>query len=294
MNIIKEITSMGNIFPEKLTMAHIQQMQRRQLTPEEKSIGYSKYFYKEMAEIPAEDLEMVNNGPVNPSDIITVHERDKMMDPGYHKVETGYTVFPDRSGVAATKVFMKDVTPEMLDWWFNWHPLEGLRYAIWCPVAHLGIDAKDKPGHLDSSGINLRERNYGKVHYPLEGFDVPGAQRVRIEFFSPEDYGLDLEKFIEPNISTAFLANCLVDQFSIPINIFFHAVRKVEGGVEFRSRYWLGYNMKKSGPVRRNRFVPKKVMMHMARNNCIHSLTEYNNLASFLPQLYKEMGGKIV
>ena len=35
-------------------------------------------------------------------------------------------------------------------------------------------------------------------------------------------------------------------------------------------------------------------MIDLVRNNCLHSLTEYNNLASFLPQLYKEMGGKIV
>jgi hypothetical protein len=34
-------------------------------------------------------------------------------------------------------------------------------------------------------------------------------------------------------------------------------------------------------------------MKDLARNNCLHSLTEYNNLASFLPQLYQEMGGRI-
>jgi hypothetical protein len=34
-------------------------------------------------------------------------------------------------------------------------------------------------------------------------------------------------------------------------------------------------------------------MIDLARNNCLHSLIEYNNLASFLPQLYEEMDGRI-
>ena len=43
-------------------------------------------------------------------------------------------------------------------------------------------------------------------------------------------------------------------------------------------------------PVKLDLPVP---VIDVARNNCLHSLTEYNNLASFLPQLYHEMGGKI-
>jgi hypothetical protein len=69
-------------------------------------------------------------------------------------------------------------------------------------------------------------------------------------------------------------------------------VRIVKGGIEYRSRYWIGQTMKAGGPVRVKSPLPFK-MMDLARNNCLHSLTEYNNLASFLPQLYQEMGGRI-
>jgi phloretin hydrolase len=295
MNVFRVIFGMGNIFPKKITMSDINKMKRRELTIKEKEKFYSKYYYKEMAEIPSSDLEKVNNGPADPSKVITIHERSKLMDPGYLDVETGYTVMPDGSGVAATMVQMPGVTPEMLDWWFNWHGLEGLRYAIWCPVAHTDIRVKDNKRHLDSSGIPMRERNYGATHYPVEGFNLEGAQKVRIEFFSPGNFGLDLSKFKEPNISIAVAANCLVDRQSLPINVFFHAIRRVNGGVEYRSRYWLGYSMKNGVPAIKkiNRLMPKWMMMHMARNNCIHSLMEYNNLASFLPKLYKEMNGKI-
>ena len=293
MNVIKEMSLMSKLFPEKITMADIHNLERRELRAEEKEKPYSKYFYKEMAEIPSSDLEIVNMGPVDPSKATSIHERDQLLDPGYLDVETGYTVMPDWSGFAATLVKMPGVTPEMLDWWFNWHPLEGLRYAIWSPVAHEDISVKNKEKHLDISGTPLKERNYGGVHYPVEGFTLKNSQKLRIEFFTPEEFRLDLNKFKEPNISRAYLANVNVDSNNLSINVFFHAVRKVDDGVEYRSRYWLGYHMKNGVPKRKNRLMPKRVMNQMARNNCIHSLMEYNNLASFLPQLYKEMNGKI-
>jgi hypothetical protein len=292
MSIRSLFVRMGSIFPAQVTMDDIRSMKRRELTEAEKKRPYSSYFYKELAEVPAEDLARVNAGPVDPSKATTVFDRDDLMKPGYLNVETGYTVMEDGSGFAATLVKMPGVTPDMLDWWFNWHPLEGLRYALWCPIAHTDISVKNPAQHLDSSGVALRERNYGSTHYPVEGFNVQGSQKVWIQFFSPEDFGLDMSMFKEPGISRAYCANVIIDLMRIPFNVFFHAIREADGGVEYRSRYWLGYTMKNGAPERVKRPVPYK-MIDLARNNCIHSLIEYNNLASFLPQLYYEMGGKI-
>jgi phloretin hydrolase len=283
---------MGQIFPNPVTMADIRRMKRRDLTEDEKKRPYSRYFYKELADIPVVDLEKVNAGPIDPSRATAIQSRNDLLKPGYLDVETGYTVMPDGSGFAATLVKMPGVTPEMLDWWFNWHPLEGLRYAMWCPIAHTDISVKTPAQHLDSSGVPLKERNYGAVHYPVEGFNVRGAERVRIEFFSPRDFGLNLDMFKEPCISNAYCANVILDATNIPFNVFLHAIRKVEGGIEYRSRYWVQYTMKLDGPKRSKFPIPYK-MMDLSRNNCIHSLIEYNNLASFLPLLYKEIGGKI-
>ena len=283
---------MDTVFPRPVAMDHIRRMKRRKLTEFEKSRPYSRYYFKELADIPAADLDKVNAGPVDNSKALPVQDRDKLMNPGYLDVETGYTVMPDGSGFAATLVKMPGVTPEMLDWWFNWHQLEGLRYAIWCPVAHTNIRVKNPERHYDSSGVPMRERNYGSIHFPEEGFNVDGAQTVRIEFFSPKDYGLNMSLFKEPGISTAYCANVILQMMNIRFNTFFHAVRKVEGGVEFRSRYWLGYTMKDGQPIRVKLALPYKII-DLARNNCLHSLMEYNNLASFLPELYREMGGKI-
>ena len=292
MNIKAIFTRMGKIFPHPVAMNDIRKMKRRELTSEEKKKPYAKYYYKELAEIPAGDLDKVNAGPVDSSRATKIQNRNDLMKPGYLDVETGYTVMPDGSGFAATLVKMPGVTPEMLDWWFNWHPLEGLRYAIWCPIAHIGISVKKPERHMDSSGIALKERNYGSKHYPVEGFNVQGAETVRIEFFSPADFGLDMGMFKEPGISRSYCANVIINTWNLPFNVFFHAIREVKGGIEYRSRYWVGYTMKSGRPVRPLLPLPFK-MMDLARNNCLHSLTEYKNLASFLPQLYKEMGGKI-
>jgi hypothetical protein len=292
MNPRMLFTRMSKIFPDPVRMDDIQRMKRRELTAEEKKKPYSKYFYKDLAAIPAADLEIVNAGPMDPSRATSIQNRNDLMKAGTLDVETGYAVMPDGSGFAATQVNMPGVTPEMLDWWFNWHSLEGLRYAIWCPVAHANISAKVPARHLDSSGVPLTERNYGSTHYPVEGFNVRMADKIRIDFFSPRDFGLDMGMFKEPGISRAYCANVTIDSVRMPFNTIFHAVRKVTGGVEYRSRYWIGYSIKAGSPARVKIPLPFK-MMDLARNNCLHSLTEYNNLASFLPQLFEEMGGKI-
>lgn len=285
---------MKKVFPEIITNEFISSMPRRELTPEEKALPYSKYYYKDMAEIPRGDLEIVNRGPVDSSLALPISGRSKLMEPGYLPVETGYCLMPDGSGFAATNVFMPGVTTRMIDWWFNWHPLVGLRYAIWCPAAHQSISALTPEAHLDRSGVDLHVRNIGKVHFPVEGFNLKGAQKLEIAFKSAGQMGLDRKLFESGSMST-FAAATVTHVFPpMPINIIFHAIREVEGGIEYRSRYWLTYTMDRKGRIVQSRFPrPKSMVLAFARNNCIHSLMEYNNLASILPPLYREMDGKI-
>ncbi len=296
MSFLNTLSDIATVFPSHVTNEWIQGMPRRVLTEEEQALPYAKYYDKEMAPIPQELLDIVNAGAIDPKMALPRECRDMLLRQGYLKAETGYCVMPDGSGFAATKVFMPNVTPEMLDWWFNWHPLVGLRYAIWCPVAHTGISAKTPDAHKDSSGVPLHTRNYGKVHYPVEGFDLKGAERIEIAFHSPEALHLDMRQFHAPNISALYAATVSkkIGPLTIPINVFMHCVREVEGGVEYRSRYWVGCRVNKDGDiVKSNIPFPKAFIENMARNNCIHSLTEYHNLASILPSLYAEQGGKI-
>jgi len=295
MNPISTLLGMKNIFPQTVTNEFVNGMPRRKLTTEEKALPYSQYYDKDMAKIPREDLEIVNRGPVDPSLALPITERSKLMEPGYLPAETGHCLMPDGSGFAATKVFMPGVTSEMIDWWFNWHPLVGLRYAIWCPVAHQSISARTPEAHLDASGVDLHIRNIGKIHYPVEGFNLQGAQKIEIAFKSAGQMGLD-KKLLESGSMSTFAAASVTNVFPrMPINIIFHAIREVPGGIEYRSRYWLTYMFDRKGNIVQSMFPrPKALVLAFARNNCIHSLIEYNNLASILPSLYREMEGKIV
>lgn len=283
----------GKMFPAPMTNEAVQGMMRGTLSEEEKEKSYAKYFYKDMALIPQQDLDKVNAGPINPELALEIFDAKEMLKEGDLDTEVGYCVMPDGTGFAATKVFMPDVTTEMIDWWFNWHPLEGLRYKIWCPVAHTGIRAETPEAHLDSSGTPLHTRNIGKIHHPIEGFSVPTAVDIEIAFKHPEILGLTQEMLDDSPVTTFQIATCIAEHPRSPINLFFHSIREVEGGIEYRSRYWLGFTTIGDRLARPNVPAPYPLIMSMARNNCIHSLTEYNNLGSILPQLYKEQGGKI-
>lgn len=291
------------------TMEGLRSEGHRPLTGEEQAKSYSKYFEKPLADIPQADLDILNAGPCDPLLALPIERRSELLLPGYLPVETGYCRMPDGSSFAATKVMFPGATPEMFDWWFNWHPLESLRYAMWSPNAHMSISVDDPEVHKDSSGVPLKTRNEGKVHYPVEGFRYDIAQPAVIHFLSPKDFGLDQRLLEVTPVKSMFLADLYIrggsasftddradraqdESILTPFNVFFHSVRTVEGGCELRSRYWIGKNIAEGKP-RHVEMPPELSTEQFAWENCRHSLTEYNNLASFLPQLYREMGGRI-
>ena len=112
---------------------------------------------------------------------------------------------------------------------------------------------------------------------------------------NPADY-LDMTLFKEPNISSCFMAtvSAVVESGTLPISVIMHSVREVEDGVEYRSRYWLGWTIKDGEIVKSDKLLPPEDIIARARLTAYHSLTEYNNLASFLPELYEAEGGKIL
>lgn len=81
--------------------------------------------------------------------------------------------------------------------------------------------------------------------------------------------------FHEPNITNLFAATVTHEtgRLVLPINIFMHCIRRVEGGVEYRSRYWLGWTIDRHGKITRSKFpMPKSTLYHLARCNWVVSL----------------------
>lgn len=292
MGMIEGVLRRTYLYPERVDMVYLRGLKGRRLKPQEGSRPYAGYRYRMLADIPREDLERVNAGPVDHRQATPIQDRAALAEPGYLGLETGYTVMPDGSGLAATLVRMPGVTPEMLDWWFSWHCLEDLRYVIWCPVAHYAVRARDPGRHLDRSGIPLRERIYGSVHYVTERVHTRFPQRIKIEFLSPEEFGIPVPGEEGSGFARAYCANVYLAGINLPVTVFLHAVRATEEGVEYRSRYWSGYTIRDGRPVR-VKLPPVVDPLELARGTCIHSLMEYNHLASILPEIYREQGGRV-
>ena len=198
---------------------------------------------------------------------------------------------PDGSGYVAMKTQMPGVTPEMFEWWFAWHPLEDLRYAIWAPGCHISafLSESDRAKHLDDS-IPVGERNWGSRHCIIE-WDPKGMPMTALEavFMSPEDFGFDMARFSPPAAATAICSNSGIRGLPHAV-LMCHFLREVPGGCELRTRFWIGKAVKDRRIVDVSMPGPLEEFL---RSLCYHNASEYHNLASFLPELYREQGGKI-
>lgn len=76
--------------------------------------------------------------------------------------------------LVAGNIPMPDVTPEMLYWWFAWHGLEPLRYAIWDPEDHFDVKINEE-GRTRSLNPNIpmNEKSWGATHTVQESIGGP-------------------------------------------------------------------------------------------------------------------------
>ncbi|MGB9903545.1 MAG: DAPG hydrolase family protein [Desulfotomaculales bacterium] len=257
---------------------------KKELEPAEKAKPYAKYFSRPMAPVPREILDFLARGPIDPALALPVQRRNELLNPGYLPAEMGYCLMPDGSGFVAMLTRMPGVTAEMIDWWFAWHGLEGLRYKIWDPDDHYDVRVReeDLPRRLDP-GLDPRERNWGTTDIVYEDVGT-GPMELFISFLSPEDFGYEMDRFRAPNVLTAVSANLGLNEPKTPLATFTHFAREIPGGIELRSRFWLGWNIVNRQPVR----VAGTIPLELARGLAYHCTKEYTNLAAILPKVYEE------
>lgn len=259
---------------------------RRELSDFDKAQPYAKWFDRPITPPPAEVVAEAARGPVDPSLALTLENRDELLKPGYLPVERGYCMMPDGSAFVAGLTRMPGVTAEMLEWWFYWHGLHGLRYAIWDADDHYDacVSHDSLRRRLDPS-LSIRERGWDTTDIVKEDVGT-GCMLLDISFVSPETFGYDMEAF-RKGASTAISAN-LGPHGSDPLVCFSHVAREIEGGIELRSRFWIGWNMVDGKPVRVGQGVPQEVIEGLAKGLVTHCPKEYHNLAAILPGVYSE------
>ncbi|MBP2656356.1 MAG: hypothetical protein H6Q73_3925 [Firmicutes bacterium] len=260
---------------------------KRELSATEKTKPYAKYYDVPMTPAPQDIFELLDKGPIDPSLALPIDHRNALLKPGYLPVERGYCIMPDGTGFVAGLTKMPGITADMIDWWFAWHGLEGLRYAIWDVDDHYDIHVK--PEDLErrlNPKLSLRERNWNTTDVVTEDIGT-GTMVLDISFISPAAFGYDMSAFAK-GASTAINANLGPHEPKTPLVCFSHVAREIPGGIELRSRFWIGWNIIDQKPVRVGTEVPAEVIAGLAKGLAYHCPKEYHNLAAILPKVFAE------
>lgn len=267
------------------------------LDPEDQSKAYAKY-YRNPAPPDPRHLAMMDT-PCDPLKAIYPEQMNDLLNPGDLQVEVGWCNLPNGAGFIANRNVYQNVTAEMIDWWFAWHPLDSLRYRIWYPPQHAGIAVSpESRERILNASIPIHERNWGVTHHVTEDCNC-GKEEIDITFQSPEDFGFDMTRWKEPYVST-FVGGfgwsspaVKTDRVIKAPSLMCHIFRQAPGGLEHRTRFWMGYRMFQGKPqlaLPPGISVPAAAVQGLAR----HNVREFSNLRVLLPEVYAEFGKRLI
>ncbi|AKA68220.1 DAPG hydrolase family protein [Clostridium scatologenes] len=267
---------------------------RKELTIQEEQKSYAKYFHKPVVVPNSQLIEILKQGQMDSAKALLPENINELLKDGYDEVETGYCVLENGAGYVAVNNKFPGVTLDMINWWFAWHGLEDLRYMLWFKKGHYGISVSDEDrAKILDPATPMLEKFQGRTHYVIEDAGN-GPEDIQISFLKPKELGIDMDKFNSGKF-TAVGGNGVSQSRSggpkAPA-IMLHLFREVPSGVESRSRFWMGYHMINGKPCK---LLPEgiQIPVQSAMGLAFHNVEEYSNLAAILPELYKEMEGKI-
>jgi hypothetical protein len=250
----------------------------------------NEYLARPMAAPERETVEAIERGPIDLRQALALKGVDRLLDPTPLERETGWCVLEDAIAYVAVRTAMPRVSGEMVDWWFDWHALDALRYRAWHPRAHL-----DNSVRVPS--VARAKAHWGAVHRPVEDVGT-GVVRARIEFKAPTEMGMSSDALEDPRVATIVCGYAGDDRLRVRHSPMFHVFLCDGDGVVLRSRFWLGAALRPYGPLGglgepllntpfvRRRALPKHLPYALAR----HCAEEYANLGVLLPELYERFG----
>lgn len=267
---------------------------KKELTAEEELKPYSKYFHQPIVEPNQELMEILKKGPMDPAKALMPENLTDLLKDGYDEVETGYCVLPNGTAYVAVNNKFPGVTLDMINWWFAWHALEDMRYMLWFKKGHYGISISDEDREIIlNPETPMLEKFQGRTHHVIEDTGN-GAEDIQITFLTPQQLGFDMDEFNSKAVAVVSANGVSQNRAGGPKApaVMLHFFREVPGGVESRSRFWMGYHMIDGKPVK---LLPEgiQVPIQAPMGLAFHNVEEYTNLAAILPSLYEEMNGKI-
>lgn len=230
----------------------------------------------------------IEHGPMSAAEAVSLTAIDRLLNPTPLPVETGWCALPDGVGYVAVRTPMPAVSAEMVEWWFDWHPREPIRYRIWHPRAHRdnSLDPPVRPG---------AKAHWGAVHHPVEDVGT-GTVHARIAFLPPSELGFSTDALDDPAVGTIVCGEVGDDQRRVRHSAMAHVFLREGDGLLLRSHFWLGARIRPYLPsplatpaarLLNNRAVrraalPAGLPQALAR----HCAEEYANLAALLPELH--------
>lgn len=238
---------------------------------------------------PAEDvLEAIAHGPIDPGGALDRRELDRLLDPAPLRAEIGWCTLPDGVAYTAVRTEMPGVTGEMVDWWFDWHPRDPIRYQLWFPGAHGSTSFE----HAPVTGV---KPHWGTVHHPVEDIGL-GMDRLRIAFHRPTRLGFESDALEDPRVATIVGGLVGDDRRRVRHTLMVHVFLNSSGGIVQRSRFWIGAALRPYAPEPVAGIVGGLINRPLVRRGMIpeptprvmteHCAAEYANLATLLPELY--------
>ncbi|HEU4392049.1 MAG TPA: hypothetical protein VFR04_00280 [Solirubrobacterales bacterium] len=233
-------------------------------------------------------LEAIERGPIEPGQALARTDLDRLLDPRPLPVETGWCTLPDGVRYVAVRTAMPAVGAEMVEWWFDWHPRDPLRYRVWHPLAH-SDNSSQAPAQAGAKA------HWGAVHHPVE--DVcTGSVHARIAFVAPTALGFSTDALDDPNVGAVVCGWVGDDRRRVRHSVMAHVFLREGDGLVLRSHFWLGTAIRPylpaplAGPAAallnrrafRDAALPRDLAPALAR----HCAEEYANLAALLPELH--------
>lgn len=251
------------------------------------------YLARPMSPPEGEVLEAIERGAMSPADALPLAEVDRLLDPAPLAVEVGWCTLPDGVGYVAMRTPMPAVTDAMVDWWFDWHPREPIRYRIWHPAAH-------RDNSLEPPAVAGAKAHWGAVHHPVEDVGV-GMVHARIAFVRPTQLGFSTDGLDDPAVGTIVCGEVGDDRRRVRHSAMAHVFLRDGDGLVLRSHFWLGASIRPylpapiAAPAERllnNRAVRRQALpVGLPQALAGHCAEEYANLAALLPELYERFGG---
>ena len=229
---------------------------------------------------------------MSPMDAVPFAERSKILTDENAGTRMGYTVMFDGTGYVSDVTFMPGVTAEMLDWYMGWRGQDPLRYVIVNPEEHIG--AVSMQTHKFNDEDLIGPEKYWDTTQTVTRLGEMGPTTEYVNFKCPSDVGFDMEAIASGNTAALICARGYAQGLppnAAPDSFTCHQVIEAEGGVEVRTKCWIGWTVRYGKDYKQ---LPDGFHMPpvFAMGTYLTVAKEWANLAAILPSLYEEEKNK--